>query len=106
MHLIIQGADVETTALKEIAKLSGAKGIEQTAPDVFRLLDAVPAEGIATLTPVATGPNDAVVDEHISFYRATQGEHPDWNRFRQFVVANRQLVLTLTVERVYGVPQE
>ena len=49
MHLVIQGADVETTALKELARLSGASGIEQVAPNVFRLKDATPADGIAEL---------------------------------------------------------
>ena len=49
MHLIIQGADVETTALKQLAKLAGASGIEQIAPDVFRLNNAAPADGIAEL---------------------------------------------------------
>ena len=46
MDLVIQGPDVETTALKRLAKLSGARGIEQTAPGAFRLRDAAPAEGI------------------------------------------------------------
>jgi phosphoserine phosphatase len=49
MNLIIQGHHVETTALKELAKLSGAAGIEQTVPDVFRLRNASPADGIAAL---------------------------------------------------------
>ena len=49
MHLVIQGADVETTALKQLAKLSGASCIEQVAPDVFRLKNAAPADGIAEL---------------------------------------------------------
>ena len=49
MNLVIQGADVETTALKELAKLSGATGIEQVAPNVFRLKNAFPADGIAEL---------------------------------------------------------
>ncbi|MBI2509891.1 MAG: phosphoserine phosphatase SerB [Betaproteobacteria bacterium] len=49
MHLVIQGPDVETTALKELAKLSGAGGIEQAAPNVFRLKNASPADGIGTL---------------------------------------------------------
>lgn len=49
MDLVIQGADVETTALKELAKLSGASGIEQVAPNVFRLKHASPADGIAEL---------------------------------------------------------
>lgn len=49
MHLVIQGADVETTALKELAKLSGASAIEQVRPNVFRLKDASPTDGIAEL---------------------------------------------------------
>lgn len=40
MHLIIQGANVETADLKQLAKLSGANGIEQIAPNVFRLAAA------------------------------------------------------------------
>src|SRR5688572_12532097 len=49
MNLIIQGANVETTVLKELAKLSGASGIEQVALNVFRLAGAAPADGIAEL---------------------------------------------------------
>ena len=49
MHLIIQGDDVETTALKELAKLSGASAIEQVAPNVFHLKNASPADGITEL---------------------------------------------------------
>ena len=49
MHLIVQGADVETTVLKAIAKAAGATGIEQVRPNVFRLSGAKPAEGIAEL---------------------------------------------------------
>ena len=49
MHLIVQGADVETTALKEIAKAVGASGIEQVRPNVFHLHGAKRVEGIAEL---------------------------------------------------------
>lgn len=42
MHLIIQGPNVETNDLKQIAKLSGASGIAQTQPNVFRLAVASP----------------------------------------------------------------
>jgi phosphoserine phosphatase len=49
MHLIIQGDEVETPALKQLAKLTGASAIEQIAPNVFRLLNASPAEAIAEL---------------------------------------------------------
>ena len=49
MDLIVQGSDVETTSLKEIAKASGASGIEQVQPNVFRLNGARRVEGIAEL---------------------------------------------------------
>ena len=49
MHLVIRGTDVETTALKQLAKLSGATAIEQVAPNVFHLKDARAADGIAEL---------------------------------------------------------
>ncbi len=49
MHLIIQGGDVETTDLKQLAKLAGSSGIEQISPNVFRLAHASPAAGIAEI---------------------------------------------------------
>jgi phosphoserine phosphatase len=49
MHLIIQGDDVETAVLKQLAKLSGASAIEQPAPGVFRLRGAALRDGVAEL---------------------------------------------------------
>ena len=49
MHLIIQGPNVETTDLKQLAKLSGANGIEQTSSNVFRLANASPHADIEPL---------------------------------------------------------
>ena len=59
-------------------------------------------DGIAELTPVATDPQDATVEELIEVYRAIAGEHPDWDDFRRAMVADRRLVLRLRVERIYG----
>lgn len=47
MNLIIQGSNVETTDLKELAKLTGANGIEQTSLNVFRLANAQPHPEVA-----------------------------------------------------------
>lgn len=47
MHLVIQGAQIETSDLKTLAKLAGARAIEQITPSAFRLRDAQPAAGIA-----------------------------------------------------------
>lgn len=49
MHLIIQGPNVETADLKQIAKLSVANGIEQIASNVFRLTQANPHPEIEAL---------------------------------------------------------
>ena len=53
MRLIVQGAEVETRDLKELARLTGAAGIEQTAPNVFRLAGAQPDAGVAALCEAA-----------------------------------------------------
>ena len=47
MHLVIQGAEIETRDLKELAKLAGASAIEAMTPHAFRLRDAVPHPAIA-----------------------------------------------------------
>jgi PPOX class probable F420-dependent enzyme len=60
------------------------------------------AEGTATLTPVAEDVHDATVEELIDVYRAIAGEHPDWDDYRRAMVADRRLVATLAVDRVYG----
>jgi phosphoserine phosphatase len=49
VHLVIQGAEIETADLKALAKLCGARGIEQITPQAFRLREAYPAEGITEL---------------------------------------------------------
>jgi PPOX class probable F420-dependent enzyme len=60
------------------------------------------AEGTASLSPVANGVDDPVLDELIDLYRAVNGEHPDWDDYRRAMVADRRQVLSLDVERVYG----
>ena len=49
MHLVIQGADIETRDLKALAKLSGAGAIDRLSDTAFRLTRAQPATGIAEL---------------------------------------------------------
>ena len=60
------------------------------------------AEGTAELTPVAADPHDATVDELVEVYRLIAGEHPNWDEYRAAMVADRRLVVRLSVERVYG----
>lgn len=47
MNLVIQGLDIETRCLKDLAKLCGASSIEQITPQAFRLRDARQHDGVA-----------------------------------------------------------
>jgi len=62
------------------------------------------ADATAELTPVATDPQDATVEELVDVYRTIAGEHPDWDDFRQAMVRDQRLVAKLHVEHVYGQP--
>ena len=59
-------------------------------------------EAMAELSPVAADPHDATVDALVAYYRAGQGEHPDWDEYRAAMVTDKRLVLTLRPERAYG----
>jgi phosphoserine phosphatase len=49
MLLIIQGAEIETSDLKALAKASSASGIEQISATAYRLRDAALARGVTTI---------------------------------------------------------
>ena len=49
MHLIIQGAEIETGDLKVLAKASGASAIEQISATAFRLRDTQPAADVSAV---------------------------------------------------------
>lgn len=60
------------------------------------------AEATAELTPAAAAQDDATVEELVDVYRRVQGEHPDWQEYREVMVADGRLVVRLHVERLYG----
>ena len=60
------------------------------------------AECHASLSPVATAPDDATCESLVDLYRATVGEHEDWAAFRAAMVEERRLLVRLHVERLYG----
>jgi PPOX class probable F420-dependent enzyme len=62
------------------------------------------AEGTAELTPPAGAPDDDTVEALIVLYRNIAGEHPDWDEYRQAMVTDRRVVLTLPISHVYGLP--
>lgn len=62
-------------------------------------------DATAELTPPAADPHDATVEQLITLYRDVRGEHPDWDDYRQAMVRDRRVVLTLRIEHVYGQPR-
>ncbi|WP_435614711.1 PPOX class F420-dependent oxidoreductase [Streptomyces coelicoflavus] len=60
------------------------------------------AEGVATLTGPGTDLHGPEVEALVEYYRAVSGEHPDWDEYRAAMVSDRRVLLTITVERVYG----
>lgn len=60
------------------------------------------AEGTVTLTGPGTDPDGPEVQALVDYYRAAAGEHPDWAEYRSVMVADRRVLMTLHVERVYG----
>jgi PPOX class probable F420-dependent enzyme len=60
-------------------------------------------EGTAALTPVAADPTDDTVEQLIAYYRAGNGEHPDWDDYRATMVADGRLILAVHPERAYGI---
>ena len=60
-------------------------------------------EGDAELSPVASGPHDATVEELVELYRTIRGEdHPDWDDYRAAMVRDHRRVLSIQVTKVYG----
>jgi PPOX class probable F420-dependent enzyme len=62
------------------------------------------AEGEAALTPAAADPHDDTVEALIALYRNIAGEHPDWDEYREAMVTDRRVVLTLPISHLYGMP--
>ena len=59
-------------------------------------------EGDAVLSPVATDPDDEVVEQLVTMYRRVAGEHPDWDDYRRAMVADQRVVLSIRPTHVYG----
>lgn len=60
------------------------------------------AEGIARITGPGTDPYGPEVEELVRYYRLGSGEHPDWDEYRSVMVSDRRVLVTMTVDHVYG----
>ena len=60
-------------------------------------------DGTAELSPVASAPDDETVEELVELYRSISGsDHPDWDDYRDAMVAERRLVARLRPTYAYG----
>ncbi|WP_103528214.1 MULTISPECIES: PPOX class F420-dependent oxidoreductase [Streptomyces] len=73
--------------------------LEVTGPDGW---EWATAEGTVTLDGPGTDPHGPEVQALVDYYRAAAGEHPDWDEYRAAMVADRRVLITLTVDHVYG----
>jgi PPOX class probable F420-dependent enzyme len=60
------------------------------------------AEGVATLVGPGSDPHGPEVEALVEYYRAAAGEHPDWDEYRSVMVSDRRVLMTMTVDHVYG----
>jgi PPOX class probable F420-dependent enzyme len=73
--------------------------LEVTSPDGWAWATA---EGVATLTGPGTDTHGPEVEALVRYYRAAAGEHPDWDDYRSVMVSDRRVLMTMTVDHVYG----
>ena len=60
------------------------------------------AEGTATLTGPGSDRDGPEVQALVDYYRLAAGEHPDWDEYRSAMVSDRRVLMTMTVDHVYG----
>src|ERR1700751_1922294 len=58
----------------------------------------------AELKDPAAAPGDDTVEALIVLYRNIAGEHPDWDEYREAMVTDRRVLLTLRISHIYGMP--
>ncbi|WP_045877038.1 PPOX class F420-dependent oxidoreductase [Pseudofrankia sp. DC12] len=73
--------------------------LEVTSPDGRAWATA---EGAVTLVGPAADPHGSEVQALVDYYRAAAGEHPDWDEYRSVMVADRRVLMRMTVDHVYG----
>ena len=62
----------------------------------------VVADCTAELTEPAKTRDDATVEALVDYYRRAAGEHPDWDEYRDVMVSDQRVLLTLHPSRIHG----
>lgn len=95
VHVSITEGRAKTANLRRDPRAA----LEVTSPDGWAWATA---DGTVTLTGPGTDPHGPEVDALVEYYRAAAGEHPDWEEYRSVMVAERRVLMAMTVENVYG----
>ena len=95
LHVSMTEGRAKTTNLRRDPRAA----LEVTSPDGWSWATA---EGTVTLIGPGTDPHGPEVEALVKYYSAAAGEHPDWDEYRSVMVAERRVLMAMTVERVYG----
>ncbi|MFE0133123.1 PPOX class F420-dependent oxidoreductase [Streptomyces sp. NPDC059037] len=96
---VIRVSTTQRTAKVANLRRDPRAALEVTSPDGRAWATA---EGTVTLTGPGTDPDGPEVQALVDYYRSAAGEHPDWDEYRAVMVSDRRVLITLTVENVYG----
>lgn len=96
---VIRVSTTERTAKLVNLRRDPRAALEVTSPDGWAWATA---EGTATLVGPGTDPHGPEVQALVDYYRAAAGEHPDWGEYRSVMVADRPVLISMTVDKVYG----
>ncbi|MFF0445575.1 PPOX class F420-dependent oxidoreductase [Streptomyces sp. NPDC004609] len=96
---VIRVSTTEGTAKVANLRRDPRAALEVTSPDGW---EWVTAEGAVTLVGPGDDPHGPEVQALVDYYRAASGEHPDWDEYRSVMVSDRRVLVTITVDNVYG----
>jgi PPOX class probable F420-dependent enzyme len=95
IHVSITEGRAKTANLRRDPRAT----LEVTGPEGWSWATA---EGVATLTGPGTDLDGPEVEALVTYYRRAAGEHPDWAEYRAAMVSERRVLMTMTVDHVYG----
>ncbi|MEV0116787.1 PPOX class F420-dependent oxidoreductase [Streptomyces sp. NPDC050844] len=96
---VIRVSTTQRTAKVANLRRDPRAALEVTRPDGRAWATA---EGTVTLIGPGTDPDGPEVQALVDYYRSAAGEHPDWDEYRAVMVSDRRVLITITVENVYG----
>lgn len=96
---VIQVSTGEGTAKVANLRRDSRAALEVTSPDGWAWATA---EGTARLVGPGTDPHGPEIQALVDYYHTASGEHPNWDEYRAVMVSERRVLITMTVDNVYG----